>query len=756
MLRSYFHFSEKESLKEVHRKIKSRITRKSLSFKIEKVLNLFLGAEEEGNRSELFLEDYKRTLFQAIQDLLRALLNIRPLILAFDDMQWVDATTRDLLAFLLHSLSDAPLLVICAGRPHHEDWCPALPHTFIRLEPLPEKPARRLINAVLGTNRLDKDILEKIIDHSGGNPLFLIEMGESLKSQDLIACDSRKCTLPIKLEEVKIPETIGGLLMARLDSLPEFAKKIVQLASIIGHEFSYNLLTRLVDDTESLRKGLSILEKDGMIEPSSSDSGRRYAFRHQMMQEVAYRSMLKQNRRRYHRLVAEAMERLYTDNLSNFAEPLGHHYYHGHNWPKALAYTLETGHHAKRSFACREALTSFDRALDILKKGQWDYLGEQRLEILKWKGGMHFCLGEMEDSRSALQSMYSEAKQLNEDETEAEALFRLGWVSFYTHQHRASEHYLSKAVEMGHRHGYQEILLKATSFLGFLYSVLGKLKEAKPLLIQALDLSEDASSLEAKAWCLAYATQYYNWTGEFGEALAISEELLKLNEELKSPYFHILMHFRRGLIYGALGKLYEAKETLEAGLKQVEMGDNRFWRPRLLNTLGWIHSEGGNIEEALKLNKQALGEALPSRDPEIICNSEINIAENYIQLGKVTLAVDLLEKIWHRIKRKGIAYTMWRYKTRLFIALGEVHAKGGDRKKASTFLRKALNMARVTGSKRHEARALYVKAGLLTKNRPKTALQALKEAHALAEKMETKILIERINKAMKSMGAYGG
>ena len=531
---------------------------------------------------------------------------------------------------------------------------------------------------------------------------------------------------------------------------------MAQLASIIGGEFSYNLLKHLLEDDAHLKQGLELLEKEGIIEKISSDLGGKYLFRHQMMQEITYHGLLRRNRRRYHRLAGEAMERMYRDNLSNQAGFLAYHYYHSQDWRKALDYTLEAGHIARRSFGCQEALMCFDRALDILQKGGWEHVREKALQIYKWKGGLHFCLGQKEKSRSAFSKMYSEAKRIKDDEAEAEALFRLGWISFYMHHPRAAQGFLHKAIQLSQEKGLDEVLLKAASFQGFVYSVLGKLKEARPLLIQALDLSEDAISLEGRAWCLSYLVQYYNWTGEFGEALAICEELRKLNNKIESPFFHIVLHFRKGLIYGALGRLDEAKEILKSGLNHLEIGDERFWKPRFLNTLAWVHGEAGGIEEALSLNEQALEEALPTNNPETIHNAEINVGENHLQMGDMDKAGEVLENAWDKVKGPEISYVRWRYKTRLLIALAEFYEKTGERKKALNFANKALKMALNKGAKKHEARALYVKAKALYQTRPNMARRYLEQALALSNRIGARVLSERISRDIDYLESIKG
>lgn len=750
-LRSYFHLSEKDSFKTVQKKIKKWAKDKSLIPQLEKIFSLLSRVIEETDLSETSFEGEKRALFQAIKDLMDSILSVRPLILAFDDMQWVDETTRDFLFYLLQTKMTRPLLVICLGRTIHKNWCPAIPHHFISLGPLPDKSSIKILNSVLGTDHLDPQISQKIVSKAGGNPLFLVGMAETLKRKELMVCDAHKCTLTLGVEDLEIPEDIREVLTARLDALPELGKKVAQLASIIGGEFSYNLLKHLLEDDDPLKQGLKLLEKEGIIEKISSDLGGKYVFRHQMMQEITYHGLLRRNRRRYHRLAGEAMERMFKDNLSNQAGFLAYHYYQSQDWRKAFDYTLEAGHIARRSFACREALICFDRALDILQKGEWDHAMEKALQIYKWKGGLHFCLGQNEKSRSAFYKMYSEAKRLQDDEAQAEALFRLGWISFYMHHPRASQGFLHKAIQLSQEKGFDEVFLKAASFQGFVYSVLGKLKKARPLMIQALDLSEDTNSLEGRAWCLSYLVQYYNWTGEFGEALAMCEELWKLNQKIKSPFFHIVLHFRKGLIYGALGRLGEAKEILKSGLNHLEIGDERFWRPRFLNTLGWVLCEAGEIEEALRLNEQALEEALPTNNPETIHNAEINVGENHLQMGDVDKAGEVLENAWDKVKGPGISYVRWRYKIRLLIALAELYEKTGERKKALNFANKALKMAIDKGAKKHEAKALYVKAKVLHQTRPNMAFRLFEQALALSNKIGARILAEGIRREMENL-----
>lgn len=750
MFRGYFEIKDGDSFKTVREKIRAGIRQRDLIPRLEKIFELF-GSIRSNDANHALFEGEKRRMFRAILDLLSAIITHRPVVLLLDDMQWADQTTLDFLSFLTAPAIHGPLLAVCCGRSTLRPWCPETPSHRIHLKPLQEIPAIELFQGVLGTRRLDPAVSRKILLHAGGNPLFLIEMAETIKRHNLLECSSHICRLRLQLDALEIPENIRGVLSARLDSLPASVKEVAQLAAVIGTEFSHELLAALTGETGRLNQCLKLLEREGIIDRISADRGGQYVFHHQMMQEIAYHEILRKNRRQFHHQVGLAIETLYRDNLTRQAGFLAYHFYQSQDWHKALAYTLEAGDQAKRAFACGEALMCFERALDILKRGTWERAEGRALQIYKWKGGMHFCLGQISESHQTFYRMLREARKLADREAEGESLFRLGWTAFFDHRPLKSIDFLQKAIDLARKYHLSEIVLKAASFKGFVHSVLGEMKKAKPLLVEALDLSDDVTSPEGRAWCLSYLLQYYNWTGELFEALAISEELQKLNESLQSPFFHIVLHFRRGLIYGALGKLDQAEKALQKGLKHLESGDEKFWKPRFLNTLGWIRSEGGDLKEAMRLNHQALVLALPTGDPETIHNSEINVGENHLEAGDLERAKKILYHVRGRIRHKRYLYAGWRYRTRLLIALADLHGKSGEHALGLQLINRALKLAREKGAAKHEAKALIVKAALIFKTRPRLAESCLKRAHELSLEMGAKRLSKRIEKRMKGI-----
>jgi class 3 adenylate cyclase/tetratricopeptide (TPR) repeat protein len=748
MFRSYFRVSDEEPLEKMWATIQNQSRSLPIYPQMEEVFSLFQKIRKGESATGASVEAKKRQLFRSIRDLLVFFSAARPIIMVVDDIQWADASTRAFLSYLARSSERASVLILCAGRNDPGQWAPGVPDHLIPLEPLSEKKAEELLSSALGTKGLDPRIAGEILSNAGGNPLFLVEMAETLKRQELMICRSVKCTLALPVKELKVPDTIEGVLAARLDALPVQEKQVVQWASIIGREFSVGLLKVISDGRVDLAQTLEELEKGRVI--AKLENGDRYQFRQQMIRDVAYHTLLHGDRKRYHRLLGEAMENLYRNNLSTHLASLAYHFYEAEDWSKALGYTLEAGAQARRSYACEEALICFDRGLEILTRSQPDGHEEMALQLYGWKGQMHAFLGQREKALKVFETMLSKARSLNNRSTEAEAYFRIGWTSFYVHQPGRAREYLLKTIELSKEEDLAEMLLRASSFLGFTYTVLGKLEEARAILISSLDLSVELKDTEGKAWNAAYLLQYYNWIGEFAEALRLNEELKNLNREIKSPYFEIFQCFTSGLILGALGRTEEARSSLEAGFKQLEVGDDRFWRPRFLNTMGWIYAEEGKNDDALKLNRQALEEAMESGDAETLYNTEINLGENYLATGKLIEASQILEKTWSEVKRPGVFYARWRYKTRLFIALGELYNQMGERKKGLDFIKRAMRLSQRHGVRKHQARALLVRGRLLKGTHPSLARSSLERALSLSEKMGTHLLSNQIQQELQA------
>ena len=757
MFRSFFHLYEKDSNEQIKFKIQSKLKGIQPTISMDHLFDLFSGAEKNIEDFQFAFEWGKKALFDSIRNVLATISKNKPMVMVINDMQWADASTREFLMYLIQSQEKIPILVICMGRSEPDlsfTGFPDLPIEVIRLNPLSEKEATDLFISVLKTECFDPNLCKEIVLKAGGNPLFLVEMGEALKRRESVISNVLKCAIKAPVHTIKTPDSIHGILAARLDALHPDVKHLIQLAAVIGKAFSYDLIERLAEPTENLFDVLEEAIKEKILEPIASDHIRRYQFKQPLMQETAYHSLLRRDRRHYHQLTGQAIETLYKRNLHRKIDLLAYHFYKAMNWSKALGYTLEAMEQARYTYACQEVLANIDRAFDIISKGRWEHPTVKILDLLMRKARMLFCIGKFKAAKTVFKQVLSEAGRSDDRETEAEALFRLGWISFYTHQPRASKSLLAKAINISKQNDFIEILLKATGFLGFVYAVLGHLEDAEHLLIKAYDLGAHLDKSIGKAWSLVNLARYYNWIGEFEKTLKLCRQLDMLNQKIRSPYFRILLYFIQGSAYGALGRIEKAKRQLKDGLKQLEGADDKFWRPRFLNTLGWVYAENGEFQDAIRLNKQSLEESIHTGDPEIIHNAQINLGENYLEMDDLSEAKNILERAWQEVRKPGFSYTRWRYKTRLFIAMGELYGKLGDAQKGLDFIRKAMILARKSSAKKHQAIALLAKSRLLSPRRPNQVQKSLEKALALSLEMGTSLLTQKIRSAKNAPSAF--
>ena len=199
-----------------------------------------------------------------------------------------------------------------------------------------------MAQVMLATESLPKELETLIVRKAEGNPFFVEEVVKSLQEIGAIQRAGDQYVLTRPLDEIMVPDTIQDVLMARIDRLPEAPKKTLQLAAVIGREFTYRLLDRLADIQERMEAYVQELKAIELIYEKSHFPELAYMFKHALTRDVAYNSLLEQRRRELHRLVGQAIEILYADRLAEQYEVLAYHFARGEDWVKALNYLLQS------------------------------------------------------------------------------------------------------------------------------------------------------------------------------------------------------------------------------------------------------------------------------------------------------------------------------------------------------------------------------------------------------------------------------
>ncbi|HUS16946.1 MAG TPA: adenylate/guanylate cyclase domain-containing protein [Chloroflexia bacterium] len=315
-------------------------------------------------------------MFAAVEQLMESMLVHGPVLLAIDDLHWADPTSVELLASLLPIMERRPLMIMALAWPEHEDAAerfrtgamegyPAQTRVY-RLGPLNTKQSRTLIENLLGERTLSRDLykLNGLIQRKAeGNPFYLQEVLRDLIEQGTLVRTPAGWIVTQDVAEMEIPNSLQAVLQARIDRLDEHARRVLQLASVIGRSFTDPLLRTLSADHQRLPRDLATLEEGDLISEQPSRVEATYVFNQGLTREVAYATILLRRRREYHGRLAAAIEQTAAGDPAKSVSLLAHHYDLSDDGDKAIQYLLRAGAQAQALYANEEAQAFYRRAL---------------------------------------------------------------------------------------------------------------------------------------------------------------------------------------------------------------------------------------------------------------------------------------------------------------------------------------------------------------------------------------------------------
>ena len=367
--------------------------------KIEALLHLALGEEEIGAIAPLFAallslpvgrypplnyspQKQKELTLEALVNQVAGLAKRQPILMLFEDVHWVDPTTQEVLDLLVPRIVQLPVLLLIAYRPEYVPrWSGEAHVTALSLNRLNRRLGAELVDRVTGGKTLPAEVLEQIVAKTDGVPLFVEELTKAVLESGLVRLGEHGYELIGPLTALAIPSTLQDSLMARLDRLPE-VREVAQIGACIGREFPHDLLSvvsPLPEDT--LQAALAQLESAELIFRRGAPPDALYTFKHALVQDVAYASLLKSRRQVLHRVIAEALETRFPERVSLAPELAAHHFSAAGLHDKAVGYWLEAGRRAIDRFANAEAIGHLHSGLQVLQSLP-DGIERDRKELL--------------------------------------------------------------------------------------------------------------------------------------------------------------------------------------------------------------------------------------------------------------------------------------------------------------------------------------------------------------------------------------
>jgi len=587
----------------------------------------------------------RRQTLAALLDQFEGLARQQPILLSFEDAHWADATSLELLDLTVERVRQLPVLALFTFRPEFEPPWVGLPNVgSLTLGRLSSNDVENMVARVTAGRVLPVEVMEQIVSKTDGNPLFVEELTKTVLETRILVEDAEVYRLEGPLPPLAIPETLQDSLMARLDRLAP-VREIAQLGAAIGREFSYSLVRALVGRDESaLKHGLAQLEQAGLVFRRGQPPDAVYSFKHVLVRDAAYESLLRSRRQQLHGQIARALEERFAAIVASQPEIVAHHFTEAGLVDPAIEYWLKAGVKAYSLYANEDAVRFFERALTLLKKlpETRDNL-ERAVDICFQLRNALLPLGKTDRILRSLDELDPILARLGDKQRSAQyAAFRCNHHFLIGQQRRAIE-FGETGVRLARECGDRVVLGQSLFRLAQSYHALGEYRRAISLLEQGLEFN--ANELRHDRHNLNIIPSVLNRTwlaialvecGDFSAGMRHARRALEIAEGAEHQLSKLLGWLSIGYVLSHKGEIAGAVGALERGLDLSDRWSFRVWRIRLVSDLGVAYARLGRAEKGLQLAEQAVSDGdkmqLIADKPRLL-----------IRLGQVSLIARQIE-----------------------------------------------------------------------------------------------------------------
>ncbi|MBI3988378.1 MAG: AAA family ATPase [candidate division NC10 bacterium] len=615
ILRTNFQLEEGDNPLQIQEKLRQGL--RSLDPALEGILpflgELFTLPGEDDPLQHMDPKDKRQKTFEAIRALTVAGSQRRPHVVIFEDLHWIDKTSEDYLVFLIESLAGVPLMLLTTHRPGYSvRWADKPYYTQIALDLLTEREAEAMVATLLGTHDLPPELLRLAREKAEGNPLFVEEITTSLLERGILVRRNGGISWA-GAAVVEFPATIHDIIRARIDRLEEPVKRTVQTAAVIGREFGLRLLTRISEMATEVQHYLDTLKHLEFIHETRFFPELEYIFKHAVIQDVAYQSLLVHRRKELHGAIGRAIEDLYADRLEEQAAILTYHYARSERQDKAITYTLLAGDRAARLYANAEATTYYTQALTIARALPASP-ERQRAQIdatLKL-AAVGITRQDIERDRLNLEQARALAEALQDELRLARVLYWFGRMHYVRGDPQAAIAYARQSLEIADRLEDDTLAAPPVNLMGRIYWQLSDFAQASQMLERSVEQMRRLGNKSEEATAAGFAGMAFGQMGEFDRALSYADYGIQLAQEIQNPFAEAAAYNYRGTIRGeqrgewarAIADYQEARHIAERA------GD--LFRVLMVKFLeGQAHTMAGDpargrvlLEESLALTEQ--------------------------------------------------------------------------------------------------------------------------------------------------------
>ncbi|NCF82204.1 MAG: AAA family ATPase [Proteobacteria bacterium] len=567
---------------------------------------LAISREERFSPPELHPRQQRERTLAVLMKQITNLCGRQPVLCIFEDAHWIDPTTLEWLDRLVEQAEELPLLVVVTFRPEFvPSWIGAAHSTLLAIGRITRVDSRTIVETVVAGNALPETLVTEIVSKTDGVPLFVEELTRTVLDRHRIQSSTHSSAEPEVISDLEVPATLHDSLMSRLDRL-DSAKELAQVGAAIGREVSHELIAAVSRlDEGSLDKALTAICDSGLVDCRGTPPDARYAFKHALVQDTAYQSLLKRTRQRYHGRIARVLEERFPATKVSEPELLAHHYTEARDENKAIEYWHAAGKQAMGLSANEEAVRHYERALSLLPSlGDGRVQEELECDLQLARGAA--LTGLKGYSHEEVRQAYLRAAHLCERTQQPKRLFTALRGLWNCHNMRAEledgRALAVKLMSLAEESQDRTHLLIANRVMGTSHITLGELETANHYLEQGVEIYDRdmhrSCILEygedPGLWSYVYAAWTSDWLGHRDRALRQMTQALTLAEALPSRYTLSYVLACAALFYQYR---YDLPRTREYAERAAAVSEEQGVAQQLAWAsvhLGWVTAAEGN------------------------------------------------------------------------------------------------------------------------------------------------------------------
>ncbi len=685
LLRAYFELDALDPASRVHEKITATLREldPGLGDAVAPVLSVLDALPSDDPFRALDARERHDRVVDALTQVLLKETERQPLVLVLENLQWVDAETQAFLDSLLHRIPSVRLLLLVDYRPGYEhEWAGRPGFTHLEIDALSSAATDELLRELLGDDRSLRPLRDLLVQRSNGNPFFLEEIVRTLVETRVLVGERGAYRLGGERGTLQVPATVQAVLAARIDRLPRDEKLLLQSSAVVGSDVPQALLEAIVDvPAESVGRAVASLQAAGFLYEASLFPDVVYRFKSALTRDVAYASLLREQRRVLHARIVDAIERLYHDRRTSHVDQLAFHASRGELWAKALLYNRQVGARAVLHAANGEAVQAFQDALAALKRlPQTRETTEQAIDLRLDLRPPLLQLGRLDDVLAVSREAEGLASGLVDEPRLARVYTYLINYHYLKGETTQAIEYGQRCLDVGRAIGDPALEGLARQYMGQSYHAQGDYALAERALRENIEATaRDQATISYVASCGWLAFSLAD-RGAFDAANSYLAEAQRAAETTQHAYSRLIAWTLIGLVWIRRGRLARAVLPLERGLEACRKKHLTVWLPIPLSLLGLAFVRMGHVHEGLRLLEDG-----------VALSRELGIRA-YLAAWLVNLAEGFLAD--------------------------------GQHQRARETARQALDMAREHGERGHEAQALHVLGDIAARGAPADPTEA--------------------------------